>query len=385
MKPYKKTLIILIIMIMLSCSLSGCWDSIEINKRAFVLGAGIDKSQETNQKEVTYEIALPSQMAKGGTEEAKDGKGAATWDITKSSSMLMEINSTMNENIDRTVDLDHMQLLVIGSQMAKEGMLDSIDFFLRNPQVRRLTKVVYFDGKASDLLKIEPKTMKAPAIFISSILDNNVHYSNTIPISMDLSKVEQDIRAGLDFMLPRISVLDNQAKVDGGAAFKDAKFVSNVEEGEIGKIGWWQELVHTGNLEVPDPQIPTKKIVYGISDGSSKVKLIFGNNKVGFQLEVNVEGDLEEQENVNFLGALKPEYIKTLQKSIEDKMKNDIIDIYNKYERDKKVDVLRLKRKIKNYNNEFYEKNKDSLSDILAESDVEAKITAKIRRVGLTR
>lgn len=384
MKRRKIAGLLLIVAIILM--FSGCWDSVEIEKRAFVLGIALDKGAPPNNLNITYEIALPSKIAKaGGGSDSGGGEGKATWDITKASSRILPTSLDIHENIDRVLDLEHMQLLIIGGEEAKKGILNDIDFFFRRPQMRRRTNIVYVDGKASDLLNINPKTTKSPSMFIANILNSNIYYTDTISKPVDLGELVQNVREGFDFPIVRVSIVDNQAVIDGAAAFKDGKFVSNIDEGEIKVLDWTQGNIYRGMVEIADPESPTQKLVYEIHDGTSKLTPEFIDDKVNFKLQINVEGDIGEIENTNFIGTLQLPYIDAVEKAVEEKMKAEVESVYSKYEREKKVDILQLKRKIRNYNIEFYQKNKGRLDDILAASNIDVSVTAKIRRVGLTK
>lgn len=385
MKKYK--IVAILLAITMTFFLSGCWDNIEINNRAFVLGIALDKGEPPSDLNVTYEIALPSKIASIGGRSDSGGSsgGEATWDITKASSRVLPTSLDIQENIDKILDLEHMQLLIIGGEEARKGILNDVDFFFRRPQMRRRTNIVYVDGKATDLLNITPKTTKSPSMFIANILNSNIYYTDTISKPVDLGELVQNIRDGFDFPIVRVSIIDKQAVIDGAAAFKEGKFVSNIDEGEIKVLDWLSGNINRGKVEVADPESPTQKLVYEVHDGTSKLKPEFTGNKVNFKLDINVEGDIGEIENTNFMGTLELPYIEATEKAIREKIKAEIEAVYNKYEKEKKVDILQLKRKIRNYNTKFYDKNKDHIDDILAESNIDISVTAKIRRVGLTK
>lgn len=382
MKAYKA---FTLVMVICSCILlSGCWDSIEINKRAFVLGMGMDKAEENN-KYITYEIAIPTQISKGAQEESNKIGGSSTRDFTKKGSNIVEADVAISESIDKTVDLQHMQLFVIGKSVAQEGITNNIDFLFRSPQVRRRAKVVYYAGNLADFFKVEPKTTKSPSVFVSGILDNNGRFIHSIPVSTEISKLSEYIRENYDFILPKVNKVDDELNVSGAGAFRDGKLVCDVEKEEIKEIEWVQGKVNIGNIEVSEPQNPEKKVVYGISEGKSSLKPEFSGDKLTFNFKMTLEGDIDEEEDTNYLGVLKPEYSDSIEKLTEEKVRADIMEVFNKYEKEKKVDVFMLKRKIKSYNIKYYEKNKNILNDIITESDFNIDVVVKVRRVGLTR
>lgn len=384
MKKYKKICLLLVVVAV--TILPGCWDSIEINERAFILGIGLDKGEKPDELEVTYETALPSKLAKpSGDEEKGGGEGTATFDITKKFSTVLHTMNTTHENIDKVIDLQHMKLLVIGNEVAKEGIIDDVDIFFRDPQMRRRTKIVFTEDEAKDILKNEPKTTKSPSIFINNILNTNIRYTNTINPSIDLGVLVQNIRDGFDFVITRVKADDKKLVIDGAGAFKDGKLVSMIEKEEIKVIAWMTNDVIRSAIQIPDPQNPIYQIVYNISRGDGNLKPIFTDDKVNFSLDLKVEGDIAEAEDTNYLGTLEPQYLDSIERAVEDKIKAEIIATFNKYEKEVKVDIFHLKRKIKNYNIKFYDRYKERLNDKLAEADIDVKVDARVRRVGLTK
>ncbi|HHW70674.1 MAG TPA: hypothetical protein GX392_04950 [Clostridiales bacterium] len=64
-----KNVTLVIILFVIILFLCGCWDQIEIEKNAFILGIGLDKSED-GLLNITYQIAVPSGV-KGESEEKK--------------------------------------------------------------------------------------------------------------------------------------------------------------------------------------------------------------------------------------------------------------------------------------------------------------------------
>lgn len=381
MKTYKITILFLIIILM--NIISGCWDSVEIDKRAFILGIAVDKGIELNQIETTYEMALTSKMGGEGTQGSQ--QGGTTWDISKSSDTLLQANNTMHENIDKVIDLEHLQTLILGGEIAKEGIYDELDFFFRHPQIRTNALIVYTDGKAYDILKTRPQTSKAPSLFISGIVEANSNKTHTIAKAVKIIELSQYIREKMDFVLPRVIVVNGTPKFDGAAAFRNGKLISLIEQGELEPIALTSGQIGMGEIEIPDPINPTQKLIYTISGGSGGIKPIFGDKKVDFMLALNIEGDIGEHEDTHFLGTNESGYIASVEKSVQDKIISEIKDVFYKYEKEKQVDVLDLQRKIKNYNIKFYEENKERLNEILADSDININVNVKIRRLGISK
>lgn len=72
---HKRGISIVCLLCLLMVCVAGCWDSVEIEDRAFVLGVALDKGSKPGELKMTYQIAVPRAM---GGQGGASGGGSRT-------------------------------------------------------------------------------------------------------------------------------------------------------------------------------------------------------------------------------------------------------------------------------------------------------------------
>src|SRR5699024_6277583 len=107
--------------------------------------------------------------------------------LSASGSSLSEIGQEMSSLTAHEPFFEHLKMIVFADDLAKEpGVFDSLaDVFIRYHEMRRGTRVFITDGKASDILAIEPETNEIPAMYIDSLVENsNINIELTDPVKL---------------------------------------------------------------------------------------------------------------------------------------------------------------------------------------------------------
>lgn len=127
---------------------SGCWSKREINELAIVSSVAFDRSEEGWQ--VTAEIFLPSssQGAGGG------GISAArqSWLAKGNGPTVFTAIRNLALKVPRRVYWAHCSAVIVGEEVARNGLLQVIDLLDRDPEGRRSTLLYVYQGKAAELL-----------------------------------------------------------------------------------------------------------------------------------------------------------------------------------------------------------------------------------------
>lgn len=150
----KKIIIIIIIFL-----LTGCYDHHELNDLAILTATEINKID--NNYVVDAQIINPQSPDKTTNEQAPfiiyEGTGKT----------LQEAYRQINLQSSRYLYSDHIQVMIINENIAKEDISEILDFFLRKPTVRTEFKVLI--GKNENILSV---TTPIDKISSSSILEN---------------------------------------------------------------------------------------------------------------------------------------------------------------------------------------------------------------------
>ncbi|SIT72297.1 Ger(x)C family spore germination protein [Edaphobacillus lindanitolerans] len=189
MIPIKKPLVATIIC---CCFLTGCWDKRELNEIAIAVAFGIDKSDEGFR--VSAQVVVPSAISSD-----KGAEGTPVLLFQADGETAYEAIRKMTKQVPRKIYPGHLKLLVIGEEMAREGIWDSLDLFVRDWEVRPdFSVVVARDRPASDILRVPTALDTIPANKLFDMLENSsdnwseVHKMTLFELLADISSDGKD-------------------------------------------------------------------------------------------------------------------------------------------------------------------------------------------------
>ena len=114
---------------------------VEIERYAFVLGIALDKADNGDEIEVTFQIAKPRAFNNnGGAEEFY-------WNITEKEKDITEAQKMLTKSINQIPTLEHCQVILLGESIVKEGLGENLDYLLRTHEVRRRVLLAVVQGE----------------------------------------------------------------------------------------------------------------------------------------------------------------------------------------------------------------------------------------------
>lgn len=134
--------------------LTGCWSRVEINERAFVSTILVDKGKH-GHIDVTLTFPLTNRLATdqtGGFQSS--GKPYAA--LTYSGKNISESFHKMQVDLPRRITFGQAKILVIGENMAKEGITKILEFIIREPSLNINIAMFIAPGKAKDIIQLVP-------------------------------------------------------------------------------------------------------------------------------------------------------------------------------------------------------------------------------------
>ncbi|MFD1909149.1 hypothetical protein ACFSQ7_42095 [Paenibacillus rhizoplanae] len=194
-KQLPRTLALLLMLVIAAPLLSGCWDQVEIEDRALVLGLSIDKiSAEEAQMEdrvthihdgglpaemisVTAQIAVPGRVPLGpgtGGGSAGDSKTSPVWVVTVQGISLDDAMNNLQQQIADPRYLVHLRIVIISEDIARGSLAELNDYLRRNPEIRRRTWLLVSEGRASAFMDVNPPLQRVPTLYILSMMEKSV-------------------------------------------------------------------------------------------------------------------------------------------------------------------------------------------------------------------
>lgn len=124
--------------LMIILSLTGCWDSVELNRRAIVSGVAIDRGPTDEEKYVlSFQIIIADEIS------GENARGASPVVVYKGSGRTMfEALANASRQTARFLSLGHIRVIVISEKFAREGIKDMMDVLERESETR-LTSYIF--------------------------------------------------------------------------------------------------------------------------------------------------------------------------------------------------------------------------------------------------
>jgi spore germination protein KC len=279
-----------------SCLLTGCWDRIELNDRAIILGWGMDKDDD-GQYLASAMIFIPqsNQSSDGGQDLASLSKHFEVF--TAKGRSIMEAANNIQPKLSRVIFAGNRRMIVLGEKLAKDGLSHILDEYSRNKDVRLRTDMIVVendtalnllkmnypleDSPASGALKIHEKlgTLKDRAMVYFMQAINDPGKSPTLP-QISLSSKDQPDKEGMQ--MTGTVVFDRSLK---------EKYRLNIEETFY--YAWISKKVGDFNITIPVKEEGVVNIEMHHLKSKITAKLVQGRP----QFEISLKGDAMIVEN----------------------------------------------------------------------------------------
>jgi spore germination protein KC len=198
----------LVIISLFCLLLTGCYNYNELNTLAIATGMSIDYQE--NQYDVSILIAN-SKQAQVSSKEGEsqsivyEGKGLT----------LSEAIKKIDNISPKKIYIGHLSFIVISEDLAKKGLLDSLDYLLREPEsIKRFYLIMAHNTKAKNILEIVSPLESFPAQSVST--------------AISFSKESQAIASNI----PYSTFIDNLVKKGAEPILATIELKGNVEDGK---------------------------------------------------------------------------------------------------------------------------------------------------------
>jgi spore germination protein KC len=366
------------LLLALSISTTGCWNRIELDKLAIVMGVGIDKAAEPGKIQVTAQISKP-----GGKNPSKNKNGGNTAFVN-----IKNTGHTLNSAIwgltresSRRLYFPHNQIIIFSREIAEDGLQRHLDFFLRNDEIRLTQKVVIAENLASDLLEVTSLFEKIPAIEIADMLEAQVLSSKSLAVNLQqlLARLLSKTTAPVAPII-KITGLGKEQTVliSGMAVFKDDKLAGQLNETETRGLLWVIGEVVSGIIDVDCPDGEGKASLH-ITRASSKISAEIRDGRIHIKIIIREEGDLA--------GAFCPENLALPWKltELEQKkaavIKSEVMAALTKA-RELNADIFGFGEAVHRQYRKEWQELKNNWDELFPYIEVELIVEAKLRRVG---
>ncbi len=387
----KKKIVILLLLVLLSCLLGGCWSRSEIAEEAIVMGAGADLTEDGLIR-LTVQIASPGALGASGGEVSGGGNEPPTWVVWAEGKTIEDAERYLAMKIPRRIYWDHCVILVIGEKLAKEGTDIMSNFFLRNGEPRETMWLMVARGDARDILLAQPMLATTSAQATGFLTRMKTGYTVQIYeyAEMRASKGVQPVITGVeaqDFGESRgsgqggDSPVQKKAELSGVAVIKNDKLVGWLDAHETRGLLWLKGEARRSAVIVPSPGEPENKVSIRIVRSSTKIVPEYDGENIWFDVSIYAEGDMVEQQSR--LDLAKPEQVKALETAMSEEIKSRTVATLEKAQWEYGEDIF-------GFGNAFHRKYKKEWREMqnhwdeeFSRAGVNISVEAHVRGIGL--
>ena len=222
---------IILSLIILFC-LSGCWNYKELNDYSIVSGVAIDKVGDEYETSVLISNLPKNNSDKSSSESnvvVYSGKGASIFDSLKKIGLISP----------KELYFGSFSVLIISEEVAKDGINNAVDFFIRYPSSRKNFYVALArDVKAKDTLKILTPLSSFPSQNITDNINSTKNLQGTI-FSLDFNHLLSNILT--DGIEPTINCIEIKGDIEKGSSQENLESSEQESYTKLGNIGIFKD------------------------------------------------------------------------------------------------------------------------------------------------
>ncbi|WP_169090432.1 Ger(x)C family spore germination protein [Paenibacillus sp. PL91] len=387
--------------------LTGCWDRLEIEERAVVLGVSIDTADtekaEQEEDEVSHvhesipapqkgmirvavQIALPGRIPLGPGESG-GGKGSESqtvWVIEVVGHSIDDAIMNLQQQVSSRLFFGHLRVIIVSEAVAKKGLENINDYFRRNPELRRMAWLMVSKGNALKFMKAAPKLQRVPTLYLMTTLDEGIRLGK-FPKDYIGIFWSNESKKGQEGFLPYVEMKKEQnVEIKGLAYFVGDQMVGATKPFEIAGYLGIKGVSPAGYRRFIQLGGSSEMVMTNATQRKSKIDVQIKNNIPHFTVKLSMEFDVEEKLSEK-IDINNPK----LLKEIEQIQEESAVKFYMKMIKKTQVkgsDIFGFgeyvrARKPRYWNQQI--KTAEKWRSMYKESTFDVKVSRKIRRIGM--
>jgi len=244
---------LVLMLILIQLFTTGCWNRRELDKIGLVIGIGIDRGED-QQIEFTVQIINPTTIKRAS--EGGSGQNKPSIILSSSGSTIFEAVRNLTEKSGRRLNYSHNMVIVLGANLARDGVLPILDFFVRDHEMRFKTWIVVTGGKAADIIQAEPSMENISAKNLNLLLKDYGIVSQSVAVNM-LDIINEITDESLQAVVGRVELENIQEKkgliLNGAGVFRQDKLIGWLDPMKTRGYLWVRDKVKSAIITVPCP------------------------------------------------------------------------------------------------------------------------------------
>ena len=403
---YLRKIVLFIYLIIISTTLSSCvgkFGGKEINKIAIVTSMALDYEDEMFI--VTCEVANPQLNSNSNESLGSAELSLFSYPQGRGNSVSQAINS-ISLHFDKQLFLSHSNLLFIGEDLAKKGIGQGIDFFLRDNGPREdMYVVVVKEGKAYDAIGVRAGSGKSSRNYLYAILNNfpsngksmNIQLSEYFRYFYDegnypvLGVVQVEKEKKLDAESQEKEPMEKILDVSGGAVLKKDKLLGYFDSNEMMGYNFIVNELREGLISFEAPEsIKNNKLGIGTAGKFITINILNSNTKNNIAIEdgkvhltINIKNKVSIDEINENIDINMPNAISLMEEVCSEKIKEKVSLALEKAKNEFKGDCFGIGMAFHRQYPELWKSISGQWHSIFSEISYDINVETTIVKMGL--
>lgn len=380
---------------------AGCWDRVEVSDLAIVNGVALDKAGP-NSLELTVALAVPSRVRPPGS---PGGGGQPLPPITTQAAQgrtVMDALAALQEKLARRLFWAHNAVILLGEDLARDGVASVLDFFSRHRQPRLRTVIGVVPGKAKDVLATVPAIEPITPIAIRKLGNMRTSVPTTMRDFLAMLGTE-----GVEPIAPRIEVVHSgapqpglleapmsgrtsgspliqrdqpQPAFTGAALFKGDRLAGFLDDVDTRGVLWLRNELERTTVTVTLGRAG-RYVSFELVRATTQLKPRFVEDRIIMEASLFTEAELGE--DAAGVDVSDPEVIGLLEEELEETIARRTLVVARKVQKEFRTDVLGFGEAVRRTDPTRWKQLKAHWDDLFPEVEVDLVVRAFIRRTGL--
>lgn len=300
----KKMIILGILVTVFLCT--SCKEHEELEDIGIVIATGLDLEGE--QVVLTAEVIIP-------INRVEQGENPSSMLIQEKGDSVMEAIRNVTLNFDRKLFFSHNTVIIFGEELAKKGVGNYLDFFVRDNEPREVAYLVVAKGsKAYELMGINSSLSGSTGEYLSSLIENTEYTLKSRSLTVnEFFKYYYERKTPLLGIVEKTDIIDissttgeigNKSMLDirGGAPFYKDKLIGYYTAQEMIGFNFLIDEVKEGIIVFEAPvELLEYSDVFSTIGKSTTFEIVKSNTKNEIEI---VDGEMKLNIYVSLRGLI---------------------------------------------------------------------------------
>lgn len=252
-------------------ALGGCWDYMDVENRAFIVGVGVDSDGEGGYI-VTTEIAHPQGQPQSGGEGGNLPEPPKLLKERQGPTLGAALYHLGDGHLSRVPLWQEVNSLLISDEVARDGIAPVVDLFLRSTILNIRARVFIVEGSTADVLAWVPEFQPLTSRYLRDMerqFSLNPLYARPRNVIAIASK-QQEIDGVL---LPRIVMEGDEVRAKGSGVIQNGVLVGWLDEETTVGANWLLGDLNRTMAQIPCPGTPNGKVTLELNALGNKISV----------------------------------------------------------------------------------------------------------------